>query len=112
MKDRTMMACLCVSLCVLGFAPLAWAGDPIDDYLTERRAAMELSSQPRVDVPEYLLVAPTPMEMRRYDPPTEEPRRSMRPPWLQPADRMAPMSAEESRRLFCVAPNDCWFESR
>lgn len=114
MKDRTMMVCASLCLCVglLGLGALAWAGDPIDDYLAERRTASGLSTLPRVDGPESLRVAPPPMEMQRYDPPPEEPRRSMRPPWLQPADRMAPMSAEESRRLFCVAPNDCWFDQR
>jgi hypothetical protein len=34
---------------------------------------------------------------------------SMRPPWLQPADRLAPMSEEQRARMWCAAPNDCWF---
>jgi hypothetical protein len=31
----------------------------------------------------------------------------MRPPWLQPADRLAPMPEEQCARLWCVI-NDCW----
>jgi hypothetical protein len=37
-----------------------------------------------IDVPSYSRSSPPPMEMRPYTPPPEEPRRSMRPPWLQP----------------------------
>jgi len=33
---------------------------------------------------------------------------SMRPPWLQPADRLAPMPEEQRARMWCGAPNDCW----
>ena len=32
---------------------------------------------------------------------------SMRPPWLQPADRLAPMPEEQRARMWCVV-NDCW----
>jgi hypothetical protein len=33
---------------------------------------------------------------------------TMRPPWLQPADRLAPIP-EERMRMWCASPNDCWF---
>jgi hypothetical protein len=33
---------------------------------------------------------------------------AMRPPWLQPADRLAPMPEEQRTRMWCAAPNDCW----
>jgi hypothetical protein len=34
---------------------------------------------------------------------------TMRPPWLQPADRLAPMPEEQRARMWCASPNDCWF---
>ena len=34
---------------------------------------------------------------------------TMRPPWLQPADRLAPMPEEQRARMWCATPNDCWF---
>jgi hypothetical protein len=33
---------------------------------------------------------------------------TMRPSWLQPADRLAPMPEEQRARMSCAAPNDCW----
>jgi hypothetical protein len=33
---------------------------------------------------------------------------TMRPPWLQPADRLAPMPEEQRMRMWCAAPTDCW----
>jgi hypothetical protein len=32
---------------------------------------------------------------------------TMRPPWLQPADRLAPMPEEQRARMWCVV-SDCW----
>jgi hypothetical protein len=34
---------------------------------------------------------------------------TMRPPWLQPADRLAPMPEEQRMRMWCASPTDCWF---
>ena len=33
---------------------------------------------------------------------------TMRPRWLQPADRLAPMPEEQRARMWCASPNDCW----
>jgi hypothetical protein len=37
---------------------------------------------------------------------------TMRPPWLQPADRLAPMPEEQRMRMWCAAPNDCWLNQK
>jgi hypothetical protein len=34
---------------------------------------------------------------------------TMRPPWLQPADRLAPMPEKQRMRMWCASPTDCWF---
>lgn len=113
MGQGAITGCARVSLCVglLLLPALSRAGnDEIDNYLAEERAAIGLSPSLRVDMLDSLRVTPPPMDMRPYEPLQEEPRQSMRPPWLLPADRMAPMTPDESRRMFCVAPDDCWFD--
>ncbi|MBU6482086.1 MAG: hypothetical protein KGS09_16240 [Nitrospirae bacterium] len=37
---------------------------------------------------------------------------SMSPPWPQPGDRFAPMSANESRRHSCLRPDDCLVDAQ
>jgi len=115
MRQAVIIGCARLSLCVgvLALPALARAGnDVIDNYLAEERQAMGLSPSPRVDMLDSFRVSPPPINVQPYEPLIEEPRHSMRPPWLQPADRLAPMTQEESRRMFCIAPDDCFFDQR
>lgn len=132
MRYRRLLggAILCVS--VVGMGPLAWAGERemLDlqiQLLDQELAALHRQQavidhalaapreSPRVNVPDYLSVAPPPMDLRPYELPPEEPQRSMRPPWLQPADQFSgwsSLSPADRRRLFCLAPNDCYLDER
>jgi hypothetical protein len=55
-------------------------------------------------------VSPSPLELDHITVLDPEPLfPTMRPPWLQPADRLAPMPEEQRMRMWCASPNDCWF---
>jgi hypothetical protein len=57
-------------------------------------------------------MSPSPLELGHIAVLDPEPLfPTMRPPWLQPADRLAPMPEEQRARMWCAAPNDCWLNA-
>lgn len=126
--QRILCAIVCVG--VLGFAALAWAGESelldlqiqlLDQELSalhRQQAAIDQElAAPRERMQLERAVSPSlalpPRDRTPWTAPPPLPPRSMRPPWLQPADQFSgwsSLSPSDQQRMFCLAPNDCYLE--
>jgi hypothetical protein len=77
---------------------------------SRERAAFMKEFQDSVTKPRPF--TPAPMSLDEPYIPYSDPRLSMRPPWLQPADPWVPMPDSDRARMFCAGPDDCWLHQK